>query len=159
MCKPPLTWYTFLWQARKIKNTSLLSLQKQSAWVQLRGSHWQAFHLKANSMKQSSILSWQLSYIKQVEVLFPYWRKFEVKLSLHLFYEPWLWYIANQSGSAKEAVSLKIGKNIEMLACFICVRTQDRILIDIVIIYYYIYSSFSVDKLKYIINIIQKHIK
>ena len=80
-------------------------------------------------------------------------------MPLHLFYEPQLWYIADQSGSAKEAVSLKIGKNIEMLACFICVRTQGRILIDIAIIYYYIYSSFSVDKLKHIINIIQKHIK
>ena len=32
-----------------------------------------------------------------------------------LFYEPRLRYIANQSGSAKETVSLKISKNIEML--------------------------------------------
>ena len=36
-------------------------------------------------------------------------------LSLHLFYEPRLQYIANQSGSAKETVSPKIGENIEML--------------------------------------------
>ena len=37
----------------------------------------------------------------------------------------------NQSGSAKETVSPKIGKNIEMLVCFICMGTQDRTLIDI----------------------------
>ena len=52
-------------------------------------------------------------------------------LSLHLFYAPWLWYIANQSGSPKETASPKIGKNIEMLVCFICIGTQDRTLIDI----------------------------
>ena len=52
-------------------------------------------------------------------------------MSLHHFYEAQLWYIANQSGSAKETVSLKIGKNIEMLVCFICMVTQDRIPIDI----------------------------
>ena len=40
-------------------------------------------------------------------------------------------YIANQSGSAKETVSPKIGENIEMLVCFICMGTQDRTLIDI----------------------------
>ena len=32
---------------------------------------------------------------------------------------------------SKETVSLKTGKNIEMLVCFICMGTQDRILIDI----------------------------
>ena len=32
---------------------------------------------------------------------------------------------------SKETVSLKIGKNIEMLVCFICMVTQDRIPIDI----------------------------
>ena len=32
---------------------------------------------------------------------------------------------------SKETVSLKIGKNIEMLVCFICMGTQDRTLIDI----------------------------
>ena len=37
-------------------------------------------------------------------------------LLLHVFYELRLWHIVNQSGSAKETVSLKIGKNIEMLA-------------------------------------------
>ena len=54
-------------------------------------------------------------------------------LSLHIFYEPRSWYIdiANQSGSAKETVSSKIGENIEMLVCFICMGTQDRTLIDI----------------------------
>ena len=52
-------------------------------------------------------------------------------LSSLLFYEPRSRYIANQSGSAKETVSPKIGKNIEMLVCFICMGTQDRTLIDI----------------------------
>ena len=52
-------------------------------------------------------------------------------LSLHLSYEPQLLYIVNQSGSAKETVSLKTGKNIEMLVCFICMGTQDMTLIDI----------------------------
>ena len=52
-------------------------------------------------------------------------------LSLRLFYEPQSWYIANQSGSAKETVSTKIGENIEMLVCFICMGTQGRTLIDI----------------------------
>ena len=52
-------------------------------------------------------------------------------LSLCLFYEPRLQYIVNQSGSAKETVSPKIGENIEMLDCFICMGTQDRTLIDI----------------------------
>ena len=49
-------------------------------------------------------------------------------LSLPLFYEPRSQYIANQSGSAKETVSPKIGKNIEMLVCFNCMGTQDRTL-------------------------------
>ena len=52
-------------------------------------------------------------------------------LSSRLFYEPLLRYIANQSGSAKETVSPKIGENIEMLVCFICMGTQGRTLIDI----------------------------
>ena len=47
------------------------------------------------------------------------------------FYEPRSRYIANESWSAKETVSPKIGKNIEMLVCLICVGTQDRTLIDI----------------------------
>ena len=106
-----------------------------------------------------------LLYIKQVKVLFPIeetivrsiiaYSKLRPSLSSSLFYEPRLWYIVNQNGSAKETVSPKISKNIEMLVCFICVGTQDRILIciDIIII---IYSSFSVGKLKCIINIIQK---
>ena len=45
-------------------------------------------------------------------------------------HEPRSRYIANQSGSAKETVSPKIGENIEMLVCFICMGTQDRTLID-----------------------------
>ena len=54
-------------------------------------------------------------------------------LSLHIFYEPQSWYIgiAIQSGSAKETVRSKIGENIEMLVCFVCIGTQDRTLIDI----------------------------
>ena len=62
-------------------------------------------------------------------------------MSSRLFYEPQLRYIENQSGSAKETVSPKIGENIEMLVCFICVVTQDRILIDIAI--YYLFFIFS----------------
>ena len=54
-----------------------------------------------------------------------------LSFSSHLFYERRLWYIANQSGSTKETVSPKIGKNIEMLVCFIFMGTQDRTLIDI----------------------------
>ena len=52
-------------------------------------------------------------------------------LSSHLFYEPLPQYIANQSVSAKKTVSLKIGENIEMLVCFICMGTKDGTLIDI----------------------------
>ena len=52
-------------------------------------------------------------------------------LSSHFFHEPRSHYIANQSGYAKETVSPKIGKNIEMLVCLICTGTQDRTLIDI----------------------------
>ena len=42
-------------------------------------------------------------------------------LSSRLIYKPQSWFIdiANQSGSAKETVSPKIGENIEMLVCFI----------------------------------------
>ena len=36
----------------------------------------------------------------------------------------------NQCESAK-TVSPKIGENIEMLVCFICIETQDKTLIDI----------------------------
>ena len=103
-------------------------------------------HLKAKFNK-TIILSWELSYIKQVEVLFPNeetivrsiitYCKLKPSLSFRLFYGPQLQYIANQSGSAKETVSPKIGKNIEMLVCFTCKGTQDRILIDITNIYYY----------------------
>ena len=35
------------------------------------------------------------------------------------------------SGSAKENVSPKIGENIDMVVCFICMGTQDSTLIDI----------------------------
>ena len=45
-------------------------------------------------------------------------------LSLCLFYEPQMRYIANQSGFAKETVSPKIGKSIEMLVCFICIGNE-----------------------------------
>ena len=69
--------------------------------------------------------------------------KLSPSFSLCLFYEPWSRYIANQSGSAKGTVSPKIGKNIEMFVCFICVGTQDRILIDIAIICYYLFFIFT----------------
>ena len=52
-------------------------------------------------------------------------------LSSRLFYEPQACYLVNQSESAKETVSPKIGENIEMLVYFICMGTQDRTLIDI----------------------------
>ena len=52
-------------------------------------------------------------------------------LSSRLFYECCLWFITNESRSAKETASLKTGKNIEMLVCFVCMGTQDRTLIDI----------------------------
>ena len=51
-------------------------------------------------------------------------------LSSRLFYQPRLQCIANQSGSAKETVGPKIGKNVEMLAWVICMGAQDRNLID-----------------------------
>ena len=86
-------------------------------------------------------LSWELSYIQQVEVLFPAeetivrsiitYSKLRPSLSSHLFYESRSRYIANQSESTKETFSLKIGENTEMLVCFICVGTQDKILMDI----------------------------
>ena len=57
----------------------------------------------------------------------------EAKFVIAYFYEPRSWYIdiANQSESAKEIVSSKIGENIEMLVCFICMGTQDRTSTDI----------------------------
>ena len=122
-----------------------------------------SLHLKAK-VNTTIILSWELLYIKQVEVLFPteetivrsirIYNKLGPSLSLLLLYEHRLWYIANQSGSVKETVSWKIGKNIEMLLSFICTGTQNRILIAIIIIV--INSLFSVDKLKYIILIRKK---
>ena len=57
----------------------------------------------------------------------------ETKFVIVFFYEPQSRYIgiANQSGSTQEAISLKIGENIEMLVCFLCMVTQGRTLIDI----------------------------
>ena len=43
----------------------------------------------------------------------------EAKFVIVSFYEPRSQYIANQSGSAKETVSLKIGENIEILILFV----------------------------------------
>ena len=54
----------------------------------------------------------------------------EAKFVIVSFYEPRSQYIANQRGSAKETVSLKIGEDIEMLVCFIFMGIQDRTLID-----------------------------
>ena len=64
------------------------------------------------------------------QMLNSYLHKGESQVCHHLFYEPPLQYIVNQSGSTKENFSLKIGENIEMLVCFICVGAQDRTLID-----------------------------
>ena len=84
-----------------------------------------------------------LPYIKQVEVLFTIEETIARSIITYsnknwgqvchciFFYEPRSRYIEDQSGSAKEAVSPKISENIEMLVCFICVGTQDMILIDI----------------------------
>ena len=44
------------------------------------------------------------------------------RLSSRFCYELQSRYIANQSRSAKETVSPKIGENIEMLVCFICME-------------------------------------
>ena len=55
----------------------------------------------------------------------------EAKFVITFFHEPRSHYLANQSGYAKETVSPKIGNNIEMLVCLICMGTQDRTLIDI----------------------------
>ena len=57
----------------------------------------------------------------------------ETKFVIVFSYEPQSRYIgiANQSGSTQEAISLKIGENIEMLVCFLCMGTQGRTLIDI----------------------------
>ena len=68
-------------------------------------------------------------YVEEVKVSFSIektivrsiviYSKLRPSLSLHLFYKPQLRYIANQSGSAKEIVSPKIGKNIEMFVLFV----------------------------------------
>ena len=73
------------------------------------------------------MLSWQPLYNKQVEVLFPIEETIVRSIITYSKLRPSL---------SKETVSLKIGQNIEMLVCFICVGSQDRILIDIIIIYY-----------------------
>ena len=59
------------------------------------------------------------------------YNKLRPSLSSRIFYEPRLRYIANQSGSARETVNPKIGENIEMLVCFLCIGIHDRILVDI----------------------------
>ena len=51
-------------------------------------------------------------------------------LSSRFFYEPQSRYIANQNGSAIETGSPKIGVNIKILVCFICMGKQDRTLTD-----------------------------
>ena len=88
-------------------------------------------------------LSWELLYIKQVEVLFSIeetivisikrYSKLRPNLSSHLFYDPQLWYIANKSGSEKETVSRKIGENIEILILFVWRRKTGFWLISIII--------------------------
>ena len=69
--------------------------------------------------------------LSSADVKFLLNRKREAKFVIAFFYEPRLRYIVIQSGSVKETVRLKIGENIEMLVCFICMGTQDRTLIDI----------------------------
>ena len=83
-------------------------------------------------------------YIKQVEVLFSIeeniiisiiiYSKLRPSLSLRFFYDPWLQYIANQSGSGKETASLKIGKNIEILILYVWGRKTGFWLVSIIII-------------------------
>ena len=170
----------FLWQTQKVENTSLLSLEKVVYFACVINCAGQLICLCASLLSLTSlhlkvkfnktiILSWLLSYLKQVKVLFPIektklisimtYSKLRPSLSLCLFYGPWLRYILNQSESAKETVSPKIDKNIQMLVCFICMLTEERILIDIFIVYLLfiiIYSSFLVGKLKYIIHVMQK---
>ena len=80
--------------------------------------------------------------------------KLRPSLPSRLFYEPRLRYEI-------ETFSPKIGENIEMLVCFICVGTQDRILTDIVIIYYYSFFIFrnEINKLKTIeMNLYKGHL-
>ena len=96
-------------------------------------------HLKAKSNK--TVIVFIMGAVVQVEVLFlieetivrsiKTYSELRPSLLSRLFYQPRSQYMANQSGSAKETVSPKIGKNIEMLVCFISVGTQGRTLIDI----------------------------
>ena len=66
-----------------------------------------------------------------IKCLLHQWR--EVNFATASFYEPWSQYIANQSGSAKVTVSPKIGENIELLVCFICMGTQGLLLYQLLI--------------------------
>ena len=68
--------------------------------------------------------------LSSTDVKFLLNKRREAKFVIVSFYEPRSQYIANQSGSAKETVSLKIGEDIEMLVCFIFMGIQDRTLID-----------------------------
>ena len=75
------------------------------------------------------VLSWELSCIKQAEVLLSIeetivrsiirYSKLRPSLSFVFFYDPRSPYIVNQSGSAKKTDSLKIGENIEILILFV----------------------------------------
>ena len=64
----------------------------------------------------SSISHWR-NYSK-INYIYDIYSKLRSYLPLHVFYDSRLWYIVNQSGSTKGAVSLKIGKNIEILILF-----------------------------------------
>ena len=104
------------WQTQKLKKTSLLSLEKKKKLLLAQFSENLFCCLRSQSCWQNSIITYN---------------KLRPSLSSRIFYEPRLRYIANQSGSARETVNLKIGENIEMLVCFLCIGIHDRILVDI----------------------------
>ena len=118
---------TFMLPARSITLANLFAFVPACTIAIARVS-LTSLRLKAKLNKTIINFIIHVSLIKQVQVLFPIeetilrsivtYIKLRSHLSSRLFYEPRLWYIANQSGSAKETVSPKIGENIEMLVCF-----------------------------------------
>ena len=68
--------------------------------------------------------------------------KLRPRLPSLLFYESRLRYIVNQSESTRETVSPNTSENIEMVV-FFSMGIQDRFLIDIVIIHYYLFFILS----------------
>ena len=106
-------------------------------------------YMTKNSRKKPKYLEKEKSFWSEIKSIFHHFKGLSVdrkclspekaplikgegsSLPSRLFYEPQLQYIPNQSESAKETVSPKIGKNIEMFVRFICMGTQNRSLIDI----------------------------